>query len=69
MDKKRLKIALAVLNVARNIFSEINEFIDRTLKEECEKERMTADEVFFLLLNLQKIKLALINIFVVDLVL
>ena len=69
MDKKRLKIALAVLNVVRNIFSEINEFIDRTLKEECEKERMTADEVFFLLLNLQKIKLALINIFVVDLVL
>ena len=69
MDKKRLKIALAVLNVVRNIFSEINEFIDSTLKEECEKERMTADEVFFLLLNLQKIKLALINIFVVDLVL
>ena len=69
MDKKRLKIALAVLNVVRNIFSEINEFIDRTLKEEYEKERMTADEVFFLLLNLQKIKLALINIFVVDLVL
>ena len=47
MDKKRLKIALAVLNVVRNIFSEINEFIDSTLKEECEKERMTADEVFF----------------------
>ena len=69
MDKKRLKIALAVLNVVRNIFSEINEFIDSTLKEECEKERMTADEVFFLLLNLQKIKLALINIFVLDLVL
>ena len=69
MDKKRLKIALAVLNVVRNIFPETNEFIDITLKEECEKERMTADEVFFLLLNLQKIKLALINIFVLDLVL
>ena len=69
MDKKRLKIALAVLNVVRNIFPETNEFIDITLKEECEKERMTADEVFFLLLNLQNIKLALINIFVLDLVL
>ena len=69
MDKKRLKVTLAVLNAVRSTFPETNEFIDSTLKEECEKERMTADEVFFLLLNLQKIKLALINIFVVDLVL
>ena len=54
MDKKRLKIALAVLNAVRSTFPETNEFIDSTLKEECEKERMTADEVIFLLLNLQK---------------
>ena len=54
MDKKRIKIALAVLNAVRNTFLETNEFIDSTLKEECEKERMTADEVIFLLLNLQK---------------
>ena len=47
MDKKRLKIALAVLNAVRNTFLETNEFIDSTLKEECEKERMTADEVIF----------------------
>ena len=47
MDKKRLKTVLAVLNVVRTIFPETNEFIDSTLKEECEKERMTADEVFF----------------------
>ena len=52
MDKKRLKIALAALN-AVSTFSETNEFIDSTLKEECEKEKMTADEVTFLLLNLQ----------------
>ena len=45
MDKKRLKIALTVLNAVRNTFLETNEFIDSTLKEECEKERMTADEV------------------------
>ena len=56
MEKKRLKIALAVLNAVRNTFCETNEFIDSTLKEECEKERMTADEVIFLLLNLQKKK-------------
>ena len=56
MDKKRLKIALAVLNAVRSTFPETNEFIDSTLKEECEKERMTADEVIFLLLNLQQKK-------------
>ena len=56
MGKKRLKVALAVLNAVRSTFPETNEFIDSTLKEECEKERMTADEVIFLLLNLQKKK-------------
>ena len=56
MDKKRLKVASTVLNAVRSIFPETNEFIDSTLKEECEKERMTADEVIFLLLNLQKQK-------------
>ena len=54
MDKKQLKIALAVLNAARSTFPWTNEFIDSTLKEECEKERITAEEVIFLLLNLQK---------------
>ena len=60
MDKKRLKVALAVLNAVRSTFPETNEFIDSTLKEECEKERMTADEVIFLLLNLQKKKKKLV---------
>ena len=54
MDKKILKIALAVLDAVRSTFPETNEFIDSTLKEECEKEKMTADEAVFLLLNLQK---------------
>ena len=54
MNKKRLKIALAVLDAVRITFLETNEFIDSTLKEECEKEKITADKVFFLLLNLQK---------------
>ena len=47
MDKKRLKIALSVLIAVRVRFPETQEFIDSTLKEECEKERMTADEVIF----------------------
>ena len=53
MDKKWLKIVLAALNVV-STFSETNEFIDSTLKEECEREKITADEVIFFLLNLQK---------------
>ena len=47
MDKQRLKIPLSVLDAVRNRFPETNEFIDSTLKEECEKERITADEVVF----------------------
>ena len=43
MDKKRLKITLSVLNAVRNRFPETNEFI------ECEKERITSDEVINLL--------------------
>ena len=47
MDKKRLKIALAVLDAVRSTFPKTNEFIDSTLKEQCEKERMTVYEVIF----------------------
>ena len=47
MDKEILKIALAVLGAVRGRFPETQEFIDSTLKEECEKERMTSDEVIF----------------------
>ena len=39
MDKKRLKIALAVLNTVRSTFPETNEFIDSTSKAECEKKK------------------------------
>ena len=44
MDKKRLKIALAVLDAVRGKFPETQKFIDSTVKEECEKEKMTAAE-------------------------
>ena len=54
MDKKRLKIALVVLNAVRSRFKETNEFIDSTLKEECEKEKITADEVIFFTSKLVK---------------
>ena len=60
MDKKRLKIALAILDAVKIRFLETQEFIDSTLKEECEKERMTADEVIFY--KFKSKKLAWINI-------
>ena len=47
MNKKQLRVALSVLNAVRSTFPETNEFIDSTLKEECDKERMTVDEVIF----------------------
>ena len=65
MDKKRLKFALAVLDAVKSRFLETQEFIDSTLKEECEKERMTADEVIFYKFKSKKV--VWINIFVLDL--
>ena len=56
MDKKRLKVALVILNAVRSTFLEKNEFIDSTLKEQCEKEKMTADEVIFFASKLTKEK-------------
>ena len=47
MDKKRLKVALVVLDPVKSIFPETQKVIENTLQEECEKEKMTADEVNF----------------------
>ena len=54
MDKKRLKIALAILDAVKSRFPETQEFIDSTLKEECKKEKMTVDEVIFFASKLSK---------------
>ena len=42
------------MDAVRSAFLETNEFIDSALKKKCEKEKMAADEVIFLLLKLQK---------------
>ena len=47
IDKKWLKVTLVVLNAVKSRFSDTKEFIDDTLKEECEREKITADEVIF----------------------
>ena len=67
MDKKRLKNALAVLDAVKSRFPETQEFIENTLREECEKEKINADEVIFY--KFKSKKLAWIDIFLLDLVL
>ena len=49
MDKKPLRVALSVLDAVRSRFPETNQFIHSTLKEECENEKMTSDQVINLL--------------------
>ena len=44
-----------MLYAVRNRFLETNEFTDSTLKEECEKERITGDEVIFCKLKSKKL--------------
>ena len=60
-----MKFALAVLDAVKSKFPETNEFIYDTLKEECEKEKITADEVIFL--KCKSKELAWKNIFVLNL--
>ena len=45
MDKKRLKVALVVLNAVKTKHPETKQFIDNTMEEECQKEKISAEEV------------------------
>ena len=65
MDKKRLKVASVVLDAVKSRFPETQEFIENTLLEECEKGKITADEVIFY--KFRSKELAWIKIFVLDL--
>ena len=47
MNKKRLRVALKVLEELKVRFSEAKQFIDDTMEEECQKEKISADEVIF----------------------
>ena len=60
-----MKVALVALNAVKSRFPDTKEFIDDTLKEECEKEKITADEVIFY--KFRSKELAWKNIFVLDL--
>ena len=48
MEKNRLKVALVVLNAVKTKYPETKQFIDDTMEEECQKEKISADEVIFL---------------------
>ena len=60
-----MKVALVVLDAIKSRFPDTKEFIDDTLKEECEKEKVTADEVIFY--KFRSKELAWKNIFVLNL--
>ena len=47
MNKKRWKVALVVLDAVKSRFPDTKQIIDDTLKEECEKEKITAEKVIF----------------------
>ena len=64
MDKKRLKVTLVVLDAVKSKFPGTKQFLDDILKGECEKEKITADEVIFY--KFRSKELAWKNIFVLD---
>ena len=47
MDKKRLRVALKVLEEVKVRFLDTKQFIDDTMEEERQKEKISADEVSF----------------------
>ena len=47
MDKKQLRVALTVLETVKTKYQETKQFIDNTMGEECQKEKISADEVIF----------------------
>ena len=47
MDKKRLKIIFVVLDAVKSKLTETKKFIDDTIEDECQKEKISAEEVFF----------------------
>ena len=47
MDKKRLKVALAVLDAVKGKFPGTKKFINDTMEEERQKEKISTEEVIF----------------------
>ena len=47
MDKRRLSMALKVLDAVKTQFPDTKQFIEDLIDEECLKEKISADEVIF----------------------
>ena len=47
MDIKQLKVALTVLDAVKTKYPETKQFIDNTIEGECQKEKISADEIIF----------------------
>ena len=47
MDIKQLKVALTVLDAVKTKYPETKQFIDNTIEDECQKEKISADEIIF----------------------
>ena len=47
MDKRRLRVALKVLRAVKEQFPDTKQFIEDLIDEECQKEKISADEVIF----------------------
>ena len=62
MDKIRLRIAWKVLGAVKEKFPDTKQFIEDLIDEECQKEKIYADEVIFFTV-LEAKELAQKNIF------
>ena len=62
MDKKRLRVALTVLEAVKTEYLETKKFIENLMDEEYQKENISAVEVFFFYKSRSK-QLAQKNIF------
>ena len=47
MDKQRPRVALTVLEEVKGKYPETKQFIENLIEEECQKEKIFADEVIF----------------------
>ena len=47
MGKRRIKIAIKLLDEVKEHFSETKDFIEDCIEQECSKENITVEEVIF----------------------
>ena len=48
MDKKRLKVSLKVLGAVKEHFPDTKHFIEDMIDEQCQKKKISVEEVIFL---------------------